>query len=86
VGDLGAAAPTADAVCAALARRDVRAEARTLEAGGAVATQILEAAAGEKASLLVMGAYGHSRLRELVLGGVTRRVLLDADLPVLMAH
>jgi len=33
-----------------------------------------------------MGAYGHSRLRELVLGGVTRRVLLDADLPVLMAH
>ena len=38
------------------------------------------------ADLLVMGAYGHSRLRELVLGGVTRHVLAEARLPVLMAH
>src|SRR3954453_16522083 len=37
--------------------------------------------------MLVMGAYGHSRFREMVLGGVTRGVLdLSADLPILMAH
>ncbi|WP_448205514.1 universal stress protein [Azospirillum sp. sgz302134] len=36
--------------------------------------------------LLVMGGYGHSRMRELILGGVTRYVLNHASLPVLMAH
>jgi nucleotide-binding universal stress UspA family protein len=34
----------------------------------------------------VMGCYGHSRARELVLGGASRTVLRDARLPVLMAH
>jgi len=38
------------------------------------------------ADLLVMGAYGHSRFREWLLGGTTRYVLERADLPVLMAH
>ncbi|HVZ08759.1 universal stress protein [Rhodopila sp.] len=38
------------------------------------------------ADLLVMGAYGHSRLRELILGGATRSVLLDAAVPVLLQH
>ncbi|WP_282607299.1 universal stress protein [Pelagibius sp. Alg239-R121] len=38
------------------------------------------------ATLLVMGAYGHSRFREMVLGGVTRSVLSDARLPVFLAH
>jgi nucleotide-binding universal stress UspA family protein len=38
------------------------------------------------ADLLVMGAYGHSRLRELVLGGATRTVLSSMTLPVLMSH
>jgi nucleotide-binding universal stress UspA family protein len=33
-----------------------------------------------------MGAYGHSRLRELVLGGVTRTILSDMTVPVVMAH
>jgi nucleotide-binding universal stress UspA family protein len=33
-----------------------------------------------------MGAYGHSRLRELVLGGVTRTILHDMTVPVFMAH
>lgn len=36
--------------------------------------------------LLVMGGYGHSRMREMILGGVTRYVLNNAGLPVLMAH
>lgn len=38
------------------------------------------------ADLLVMGGYGHSRVREVILGGVTYHVLANAGLPVLMAH
>ena len=51
---------------------------------GAAAT-LLSAIAG-RADLLVMGAYGHSRVREWVFGGFTTHVLADAPLPVLMAH
>ncbi len=36
--------------------------------------------------LLVMGAYGHSRLRESILGGATREMLEHAQVPVLMVH
>lgn len=42
--------------------------------------------AAKEAGLLVMGGYGHSRLREWIFGGFTERVLADAPLPVLMAH
>lgn len=48
--------------------------------------QILDLAAESAAELLVMGGYGHSRLREFALGGATRDVLTVATLPVLMAH
>jgi nucleotide-binding universal stress UspA family protein len=51
---------------------------------GAVAT--LLTAASERADLLVMGGYGHTRIREWVFGGFTQQVLSDAPLPVLMAH
>lgn len=51
-----------------------------------IATQLLERARETGVDLLVMGGYGHSRLREAVLGGVTRTVLGKAHLPVLMAH
>lgn len=47
---------------------------------------LLETAAAKNADLLVMGAYGHSRWREIVLGGSTRHVLKHAQLPVLMSH
>lgn len=36
--------------------------------------------------LLVVGGYGHSRLRELVFGGVTRHLFADVSIPVFMAH
>ena len=36
--------------------------------------------------LLVMGAYTHSRMRQLILGGVTRHVLAEATVPLFMAH
>jgi len=47
---------------------------------------LLSYAADRGAQLLVMGAYGHSRLRETVLGGMTRHLLEHMTLPVLMAH
>jgi nucleotide-binding universal stress UspA family protein len=39
-----------------------------------------------KYGLIVMGGYGHSRLREMLLGGVTRQMLAEAKVPVLLAH
>ena len=51
-----------------------------------VGAAILGEVAKANASLLVMGAYGHSRFREMVLGGVTRSVLNEARLPVFLAH
>ncbi|MGH7119473.1 MAG: universal stress protein [Acetobacteraceae bacterium] len=47
---------------------------------------LLDAAGSFQANLLVMGAYSHSRTREVMFGGFTRRVLRGADLPVLMAR
>lgn len=47
---------------------------------------MLEGAATAGADLLVMGGYSHSRVREVLFGGFTRRVLTAAELPVLMAH
>ena len=47
---------------------------------------ILSEAADDNADLIVMGAYGHSRLRELVLGGATRTLLESMTVPVLMSH
>ena len=51
-----------------------------------VGEQLVEEAAKAGADLLVMGAYGHSRMRETIFGGATRSVLNDSDLPVLLAH
>lgn len=51
-----------------------------------IASVLLDKATSLGADLLVTGAYGHSRLRELVLGSVTRYMLSHADLPVLMTH
>lgn len=50
-------------------------------------TDVLDRRIGELgAGLLVMGGYGHSRFREYVIGGVTRDILADAKVPILMAH
>lgn len=55
-------------------------------ADGEPADTLLRLAGSLGADLLVIGGYGHSRMREVVFGGFTRRVLQAADLPVLMAH
>lgn len=53
---------------------------------GSLGQALLGEAEKAEADLLVMGAYGHSRLREMVLGGVTRDILGGAAIPVLMVH
>jgi len=51
-----------------------------------VANTLLSHAADISADFMVMGGYGHSRLREFVLGGVTRAILASMTVPVLMSH
>jgi nucleotide-binding universal stress UspA family protein len=70
-----------------LARHGVKAEIeRTVSADLPVGEALLSRAADLGADLLVMGAYGHSRARELLLGGATRSLLRSMTLPVLMSH
>ncbi len=70
-----------------LARHGVRAEASHIEADDiAVGDLLLSRVADEGADLLVMGVYGHSRLRELVLGGASRHLFDHMTIPVFMAH
>lgn len=54
--------------------------------GHLVGNALLALAAEYHSDFLVMGGYGHSRMRETILGGVTRTVLEEMTLPVLMAH
>jgi len=51
-----------------------------------VANTILSYAADAGTDFLVMGGYGHSRLREFMLGGATRGILGAMTVPVLMSH
>lgn len=50
------------------------------------ATALIDGATRAGAGLLVIGGFGHSRLRELVLGGVTRHVFANVTMPIFMAH
>ena len=78
--------PGAD-IAVHLARHGVKAQIeRTVSAGLPVGEVLLSRIADLGADLLVMGAYGHSRVRELLLGGATRSVLRSMTLPVLMSH
>jgi nucleotide-binding universal stress UspA family protein len=54
--------------------------------GGSVADSVMSFAQGVNADILVMGAYGHSRLREFIMGGATQGILSDTRLPVLLSH
>jgi len=78
--------PGAD-IAVALDRHGVRVETAVCTDGASGAGRALLAdASTNKSDLVVMGAYGHSRLREFVLGGATRHVLQNATVPVLMSH
>jgi nucleotide-binding universal stress UspA family protein len=70
-----------------LARHGLKVEVKRTVAGDIdVADVILSHAADAGSDFIVMGGYGHSRLREFVLGGVTRSIFRTMTVPVLMAH
>lgn len=74
-------------IATALARHGLRVTVDALPtAGRSVAEAFLEHARSIDADLLVAGAYGHSRLREILIGGVTRDLMEMTDRPLLMAH
>ncbi len=85
--DDGNAALTGADMARHLARHGVRAEASTVTTEDVrVDDMLLSQASDINADLLVMGAYGHSRLGELVLGGATRHILRQITVPVFMSH
>jgi nucleotide-binding universal stress UspA family protein len=70
-----------------LASHDLKVEVKRLVATDVdIANVILSHAADSGVDFIVMGGYGHSRLREFVLGGATRGILASMTVPVLMAH
>jgi nucleotide-binding universal stress UspA family protein len=78
--------PTAD-IALHLARHGVKAEASfTVSDEVDVGNTILSRAADFGSDLIVMGGYGHSRMREFILGGATRTILQHMTVPVLMSH
>jgi nucleotide-binding universal stress UspA family protein len=84
-GDLHGEEPGAD-MALYLARHDVRVDVIATETDADPGEALLSYAADCHADLIVMGAYGHSRFREILLGGATRSVLRSSRLPLWMAH
>lgn len=83
--DLHGQEPGAD-IALYLARHGVKAQTVLESAADDAGEGLLSLAADLSSDLLVMGAYGHSRFREILLGGVTRKILSSMTLPVLFAH
>jgi len=79
-------APGAD-LAKHLARHDLKITLKRITSPDIdVASTVLSYVADSNADMLVMGGYGHSRLREFVLGGVTRAILESMTVPTLMSH
>jgi nucleotide-binding universal stress UspA family protein len=78
---------SSDQLAAHLGRRNIAARVQRLRVDrGNVQGAILSIAAESNMGLLVMGGYGHSRLQERILGGVTRSMFDSMTVPVLMSH
>ncbi len=69
-----------------LSRHGAKARVKQVSASGGIADTILDQVGEEQADLLVMGGYGHSRMREMMFGGVTRSILESALSPILVSH
>ncbi len=79
--------PNLDALALYLARHGIAAQAvREESEEPSVAEALLQAAGARGGDLLVMGAYSHSRWREMILGGVTRHAIHHAAIPLFMSH
>jgi len=79
------AIPGAD-IALYLARHGVTAEVKNITSDIDVGNTMLSHAADTGSDLIVMGAYGHSRVREWIMGGATRMLLDTMTVPVLMSH
>lgn len=86
IAAFGRAAPGGPDLALFLARHGVKVALREDAAADDVAAALLARIGEGGANLLVMGCYGHSRLREIVLGGVSRAILRGMTVPTLMAH
>ena len=74
-------------LCQMLVRHGVKAEVSVLAKSLPRVSDVLARQVRDlDADLLVMGAYGHSRVREAILGGATRNMLEQAEVPVFLAH
>ena len=69
-----------------LQRHDVAAELHASDSAAHVEKELAALVAGVRADLVVMGCYGHSRIREQMFGGVTRALLAKPPAPILMTH
>lgn len=69
-----------------LARHGIKTELLPSRPSGDIGDSLLTLAADLGSDLIVMGGYGHSRFREILLGGVTRTILASMTVPVLMSH
>ena len=70
-----------------LQSHDITATVDTIEVGDASAGEVLtDYCARQHAELLVMGAFGHTRMRDFVMGGVTKFIVHHTPLPVLLSH
>jgi nucleotide-binding universal stress UspA family protein len=79
--------PSGDDFAAALRRRGIPATFRMLSAPNNLAGEkFLTEAAALGCDLLVKGAYTQSRLRQMIFGGATRHIIMEANIPVILAH
>jgi nucleotide-binding universal stress UspA family protein len=86
-GGRGNALAADTSIAATLARHGIKPTVRTSVAGEiGIGDEILSRIADMGADLLVMGAYGHSRMRELVFGGATRHIVRHMTVPTLFSH
>lgn len=87
VNEDGGPDATADAAATFLARHGIKVDVRIQQADdGDVGATLIAAAEATRADMLVMGAFGHSRWREIVFGGATDHVMRHMTMPVLFAH
>jgi nucleotide-binding universal stress UspA family protein len=84
-GDAHGEQPGAD-IALYLARHNIRVNVVRQKSKIDIGNALLSAATDFASDLIVMGGYGHTRFREILLGGVTRTVLESMTVPVLMAH
>ncbi len=85
-GKLGTGVASADDVAATLRLHGAKTEVIEREKEERDADSFLELAREWRADLCVMGAYSHARWRQVILGGFTRGMLAQSELPVLLAH